>query len=256
MASPGHGLLRWLRVTLMVLEAEERVRQETGNTECVLDVIEGEVDLLRAGSLWHRAVRRSFFDDKATLMCIPPRATYELLARSPAIVLGIQAPVERAGTWGVVRAEDVPARVVGRSTWQRTVWPGTAELPVTQRLLVGETYNPPGNWSSYPPHKHDSIDPPRELPYEELYFFRFDPPGGFGLQRIYGEEQGNGRFDVVLTVEDGDAVIIPRGYHPVVAAPGYRMGYVWALCGQGKQYGAWTEDPAHSWVARGDDDAS
>ena len=112
--------------------------------------------------------------------------------------------------------------------------------------MVGETLNPPGGWSSYPPHKHDVDDPPREAIYEEVYFFRIQPEGGFGIQRVYERREGADALNEVLVVEDGDTVIIPRGYHPVVAAPGYQLSYVWALRGEGRRYGAWSDDPAHA----------
>lgn len=250
LVSPDDGTVRWLTVTLHVLRAGEQLRGETGEHEYVLDVLAGTVQVLREGQPWQTVTRPSFFQHGPVLICIPPASRYAVMAETPATLLAVHAPAPTGGDWAVVLPHDAPARDVGRDSWQRTVWPGTSTLAVTQRLLVGETLNPPGGWSSYPPHKHDTVNPPRELPYEEVYFFRFDPPGGFGLQRIYGQHPDGTPFDVAFTVEDGDAIVIPRGYHPVVAAPGYAMGYVWALCGEGKQYGAWTEDPAHQWVGQ------
>jgi 5-deoxy-glucuronate isomerase len=110
---------------------------------------------------------------------------------------------------------------------------------------VGETFNEPGGWSSYPPHKHDRHDPPAEVALQEVYHFRLQPRQGFGIQRMYSPERGT---DEVLVVEDGDTVLIPFGYHPVVAAPGYRLYYLWALAGEGRDLRL-REDPAHAWVA-------
>jgi 5-deoxy-glucuronate isomerase len=111
-------------------------------------------------------------------------------------------------------------------------------------LIIGETFNPPGNWSSSPPHKHDRDDPPREEKFEEVYFYRLDPPQGFALQRVYSAD---GDLDVCYAVKHNDAVVLPRGYHPVVAAPGYRLYYLWVLAGQSRNP-VWSEDPAHSWI--------
>jgi 5-deoxy-glucuronate isomerase len=107
--------------------------------------------------------------------------------------------------------------------------------------MVGETFSPSGSWSSFPPHKHDGLDGEPRL--EEVYHFRVDLPGGFGIQRLYtsaGE-------DVSLTVEDGDAVLIPYGYHPVAVAPGYRLYYLWALAGDERRLALY-EDPRHRWI--------
>jgi len=116
------------------------------------------------------------------------------------------------------------------------------------RLLVGETFNPPGNWSSYPPHKHDTLNPPLEAPAEEIYFFLVSPPQGWGIQRIYTAPDHPEPLDEVYVVQDGDATILPRGYHPVCAAAGYRLYYLWGIAGEERRYGAWTDDPAHAWV--------
>src|SRR5712692_7091719 len=86
----------------------------------------------------------------------------------------------------------------------------------------------------------------RQARLQEVYHFRIDPPQGFGIQRIYSPERG---LNEAFVVEDGDTVVIPFGYHPVVAAPGYRLYYLWALAGDGRDLRV-VEDPVHGWVAR------
>ena len=88
--------------------------------------------------------------------------------------------------------------------------------PHAQRLMVGETFNPPGHWSSFPPHKHDGRN--GEPCLEEVYHFRVDPPHGFGHQMLYTEDGES----VTHQVRDGDAVLLPYGYHPVSSPPGLR----------------------------------
>ena len=108
--------------------------------------------------------------------------------------------------------------------------------------MVGETINPPGNWSSYPPHKHDRHAPPDEVALEELYYYRFKPETGFGVQLIYDDRDETARI-----VRDGDVVAIPSGYHPVVAAPGYSLYYLWVMAGEGRMLAPYF-DPTHAWV--------
>jgi len=109
--------------------------------------------------------------------------------------------------------------------------------------MVGETFNPPGNWSSYPPHKHDGKN--GEPILEEIYYYRVDPPQGFGHQMQYSA----GGECVTHVVRDGDAVLLPYGYHPVSAPPGYRLYYLWAIAGAERRLALY-EDPAHTWIHR------
>jgi 5-deoxy-glucuronate isomerase len=115
---------------------------------------------------------------------------------------------------------------------------------IPQNLIVGETINPPGNWSSSPPHKHDVDDLPMESKLEEVYFYKLKPQQGFGLQRIYSDD---GDLDEAYVIRDGDTVAFPRGYHPVVAAPGYQLYYLWVLAGE-KRIMCPNDDPDHAWV--------
>jgi len=121
-----------------------------------------------------------------------------------------------------------------------------------QRLLLVEVYTPSGNWSSYPPHKHDVHKPPDEVDLEEIYYYRIDRPEGYAIQRVYTSD---GRIDQTLTVRDGEMVLIPEGYHPVVAAHGYNVYYLNALAGSARSMAA-SDDPDYAWVRQswGDQD--
>lgn len=253
-ASPETAPLRWLSLGRLGLAMGHAYKDNTGEQEAVLDVLAGTVTLEIDGPRQeHLGGRSDPFGAGPTLICLPPSTAYRVTSLGhTADVLIVRAPVadvpETAVRSTVVRPEDAPGRRIGAANWARQVWPGTALAPGTQRLMVGETLNPPGNWSSYPPHKHDTENPPIEAIYEEVYFFSIKPVGGFGIQRVYECRQAEDALDEVFVVEDGDVAIIPRGYHPVVAAPGYQLAYVWALCGTGRTYGAWSNDPAHDWV--------
>ena len=111
-----------------------------------------------------------------------------------------------------------------------------------------EVITPAGNWSSYPPHKHDVHNPPTEVDQEEIYYYRIDHrngrPEGYAVQKVY---TGDGRIDETLTVRDGELVLIPEGYHPVVAAHGYNAYYLNALAGSARSLAA-SDDPNYAWV--------
>jgi 5-deoxy-glucuronate isomerase len=113
------------------------------------------------------------------------------------------------------------------------------------RLIAVEVLTPDGNWSSFPPHKHDEHSE-REVPLEEIYYFRIQGENGFGLHRTYTTD---GEIDATVTVHDGDVFLIPRGYHgPCVAPPGYPMYYLNVMAGPTERAWRVCTDPAHEWL--------
>ncbi len=138
---------------------------------------------------------------------------------------------------------------VGRDNWARTVYTHIGDNMDAAHLVAGETASRPGGWTSSPPHKHDAWRE-GEVPMEEIYHFHFEPRQGFGMIRVYTDPDDPEPFDEPCVVHDGDTVLIPRGYHPVVACPGYTVHYAWILAGEGRKYGAWTDDPRHAWIKR------
>jgi len=159
-------------------------------------------------------------------------------------------------------AADVPVelRGAGPATRQVTNFGAPGVWDHAERLICCELITPPGNWSSYPPHKHDATDP-CPVVNEEIYYYRIAGADqvtpsreGFGLHRTYtGPEHvtaGLAELDEFLEVRDGDVVLIPHGYHgPCVAAPGYPMYYLNVLAGAGAQRSMdFCDDPAHAWI--------
>ena len=118
------------------------------------------------------------------------------------------------------------------------------DLPA-RRLIVGETFTPSGNWSTFPPHKHEVDDLPREAYHEEMYFFKVAPADGFGICHYYNDQGEEENF----TVRDNTIMMAPSGYHTVVSAPGYTTYYLWFLAGEHRVQ-ATVDDPALGWVSR------
>ncbi len=206
--------------------------------------------LLRGSVVWDgvAAARSDVFGARASAVYLAPGTS---IAIEPAggtelaLVTTVDcnlAPDGRAPE--VVTPDDVVVRERGQPGWQRAVHDVVADNVPAQRLIVGETFNEPGQWSSFPPHKHDGAD--GEPALEEVYYFRFEDPNGFGFQGLY-EANGDER---AVFLRHGTIVGIPRGYHPVCAAPGYRLYYLWALVGNPRRL-AMHEDPAHRWLTQG-----
>ena len=112
------------------------------------------------------------------------------------------------------------------------------------KLMVVEVYTPGGNWSSYPPHKHDVHNPPGEVDLDEIYYYRIRRPEGFALQHLY---PASGSVAKTVQARDGDAVLVRNGFHPVVAGPGYDVYYLNFLAGSARAL-AVTEDADHVWL--------
>jgi 5-deoxy-glucuronate isomerase len=159
-------------------------------------------------------------------------------------------PAEDAAPARVVGPSDQRIAEVGEGNWSRTVRTILGPEPGhdAQRLLLGETINPPGNWSSYPPHRHDRHNPPEEVDLEEVYLFKTNPAGGFGVQIRY--ELDGDRAEEAFLVRDDDIAVIRTGFHPVVAASGYELYYLWVMAGDGRVMMPYV-DPAHAWVMNG-----
>ncbi|MDP9332630.1 MAG: 5-deoxy-glucuronate isomerase [Actinomycetota bacterium] len=194
--------------------------------------------------------RTSVFEQRASAVYLPPGSSVTVDASSDvelalAATLGYALASPSNTSSGdaptVVHPDDVVVHPRGKPGWQRDVHDVIADGVPARHLLVGETFNQPGQWSSFPPHKHDGAD--GEPVLEEVYYYRFDRPDGFGFQGLY-EVDGDAR---AVFLRHGSIVGIPRGYHPVCAAPGYRLYYLWALAGEHRQLAIY-EDPAHRWL--------
>ncbi|HEY9066527.1 MAG TPA: 5-deoxy-glucuronate isomerase [Burkholderiaceae bacterium] len=116
--------------------------------------------------------------------------------------------------------------------------------PTAAHLLVVEVLTPAGHSSSYPPHKHDTDALPGETQLEETYYHRIHPPQGFAFQRVYTDDRS---LDEAMAVEDHDVVMVPRGYHPVVAPHGYDVYYLNVMAGPSRHW-VFRNDPAHEWM--------
>jgi len=213
--------------------------------EAALVVLGGRCEIWAGEQHWPRVgEREEVFSGRASALYLPAGSNLRVKALGSLEAALITSPASSKGEAVLVRPEEVAVHTVGSDNWRRSVHEIINARVPAQRLLVGETYNEPGAWSSYPPHKHDHEIPGKEAPLEEIYHFRVNPPEGFGIQRSYSPERG---LDEALVVKHGDTVEIPFGYHLVAAAPGHKVYYLWALAGKERELQA-QEDPAHSWV--------
>lgn len=212
-------------VCLVLLAGSCRVRWTPGGT--------------RAERLGPRA---GVFGGYPHALYIPPGVRFSVDADEHTHIADCRAPARRPFPARVVRPEDCGYEIRGGGNASRQIVDILPAAFPAERLLICEVYTPAGNWSSYPPHKHDQDNAPLEADLEETYYYRFRDPDAFGFQRLYSAD---GHKDRVLTVADGDLVLIREGYHPFVTAFGYDAYYLNVLAGARRSM-ATTDDPRHA----------
>jgi 5-deoxy-glucuronate isomerase len=217
----------------------------TDRREACCVVLSGRADVSFGGTEW-RGVggRESVFDGLPDSVYVPPGDVLVVTAASDhcEVALG-WAPAARGAEPALIAAAGVRAFKRGSGQTERTIHNILMEDRGAESLLVTEVLTPGGNWSSYPPHKHDTDDPPRESYLEETYYHRMKRPDGFAVQLVYTDDRS---LDSALQVRDGDVVLVPRGYHPVAAGPGYDLYYLNVMAGPVRRWLV-TTDPDHRW---------
>ena len=234
---------------LITLELEDLLPDHSferqTHAETVVVVLSGTAEVEADGRhLGRIGGRASVFDGPGDAVYAPPGTSLRMSGLSAGQLAIAAAPVGQgtAGSARIIRPGDQRIADVGKGNWTRNVRTILGPEHAAARLLLGETINAPGNWSSYPPHRHDREAPPDEVRLEEVYLFKVHPAGGFGVQVHY--EDGVREASIV---QDDDVAVIRSGYHPVVAAPGYALYYLWVMAGDGRQMIPHL-DPAHAWV--------
>jgi 5-deoxy-glucuronate isomerase len=223
-----------------------RFMLDTEGSEACIVVIAGRC-AVRIGEIgWpHVGERATPFDGPPHAIYAPPGVTVEVAAHSGDVEIAIgSAPAERGEPARHIRPSDTRREVRGTGSMERTIHHILMEDAAAEALLVTEVVTPPGHWSSYPPHKHDTDEPPRETLLEETYYHRLREPAGFALQRVY---TADGQVDETVAVRDGDLVLVPRGFHTVSAAPGYELYYLNVMAGPVRRWCV-TFDTDHEWL--------
>lgn len=241
----GESGLTYLDLGIVVLEDEESFGEDTVNNEVGLIILTGKCTVEVRDKIFPAiGGRPDVFSGNAYAVYIPCKNSFSITALGSAEVAVVKAPSDLESEARLIKPEDVLSRSVGKLNWRRDVKDIIDLRTEAKHLVIGETINPPGNWSSAPPHRHDYDRLPEEVNMEEVYFYKVKPKGGFGMQRIY---KPDGSVEQAFVVQENDAVAIPEGFHPVVAAPGYSLYYLWALAGEQRILRPY-DDPQHSWL--------
>ena len=219
-------------------------RSTEGREACAV-ILSGRVDVAFGEQEW-RGVgsRETVFSGPPDAVYVPPGGTLAITASSEVCEVALcWAPAVRGAKAARISASDVHPFKRGSGRTERTIHNILMEDRPAESLLVTEVFTPGGNWSSYPPHKHDTDNLPSESYLEETYYHRTARPEGFALQMVYTDDRS---LNEALQVRDGDVVLVPRGYHPVVAGPGYDLYYLNVMAGPHRRWLV-TTDPDHRW---------
>lgn len=224
--------LYYLRFKTIFLKSEKSIFSDTFlSHETVLVLLSGKCNVTVSEVTFELGARKSVFDGHSDSLYIPAGAEFSVQSAGGECLLACVSSLARVADNEpfLIKGADVDVKTVGANEYQRKV--GTIFSPDLvngeSRLRVGETYNAPGKWSSWPPHKHAVDNYPEETRYEEIYLFRISKKGGFGYLRVYNDE-----MDESFTVKDLDCAVVTEGYHPICAAPDTEVYYLWALSGR------------------------
>lgn len=240
----GFGLYR--------LAAGETAAEPTGDTEVILVLVEGRARVGAGGRDFGELGDRLDVFEKTPPHCayVPMGSSWSATATTPCTLAVCTAPGKASGRSAeVIGPAGIGATTRGRGANTRHIFPiAMEERDVADSLLVTEVFTPQGNWSSYPPHRHDEDDYPRMTYLEESYYHRLNPPQGFGFQRVFTDDLA---LDETMAVANHDVVLVPRGHHPCGTPYGYEMYYLNVMAGPLRKW-RFENHPDHDWIYRRD----
>jgi 5-deoxy-glucuronate isomerase len=244
-ASPEAVGFEYLSFSVIRLSSADRFEGQTGQDEAGLVLLGGRCGVRSSAGNWESiGGRRDVFDGMPYAVYLPIDTEYTIVTETGCEIALCSSRAEQSFPARLITPADVEVEIRGGGNATRQINHILKPEFQAHRLLLVEVYTPSGNWSSYPPHKHDVHNPPGEVDLEEIYYYKIDRPGGYAIQRLY---TADGRIDIALTVRDGELVLVREGYHPVVAAHGYNVYYLNALAGSAHSMAA-SDDPEYAWV--------
>ncbi|MBJ6362452.1 5-deoxy-glucuronate isomerase [Paenibacillus sp. GCM10012307] len=232
------------------LEQGQKLVKQTGDREFCAVLLSGraavstnELERVEIGQ------RMSVFEQIPPYsLYVPPHDEFTIEAATAVEVALCAAPGKGNHKARVIEPAHVGAEKRGHGSTERYIHNILPEQQSADSLLVVEVYTPGGHWSSYPPHKHDQDNLPAESFLEETYYHKIEPAHGFAVQRVYTLDDPE-PLDETLVLKDGDAVLVPKGFHPVSAAPGYNLYYLNVMAGPVRTW-KFYNDPAHEWLMK------
>lgn len=228
------GELRNLEMAVLHLGGGQTHTLQTGDREFALVLIQGECRVsLRSGPGATLGPRRNPFDDLPYALFVSREETVDFEARDSSFFGIASSPAEKKLAHTFITPDQVGAGLRGADNWTREVrkicW---SDNTTGNLLLAGETCTPSGNWSTIPPHRHEYDVEGEEAAYEEIYFFQFSRPQGYGLIWQFDDQ---GDLDQAFSLKTNDAVYQNKGYHPTVCSPGTTLYHLTFMAGSRRE---------------------
>jgi len=245
--SPKSAGWKYVGFGLYHLQAGAVASEQTLDREVILVLVEGKARLSGAGQdFGELGERLSVFERlPPACVCIPNGADWRAEATTDCVLAVCSAPGMGGHGAAVIGPDGITLEARGKGANTRYIHNIAMEnRDVADSLLVTEVFTPQGNWSSYPPHRHDEDNFPDMTYLEETYYHRLNPAQGFGFQRVFTED---GALDETMAVNDGDVVLVPRGHHPCGAPYGYEMYYLNVMAGPLRKW-RFQNHPDHNWI--------
>ena len=259
MVRPGEPDWHHTGLSIRTLLPGQSVEIDTGDCEYIVLPLSGSAEVIIDGDSVPLGGRADVFAGATDLAYVPRGTTFAVVSAGGARIAFPNAKAANDIPFQRIAVDDVETELRGAGVSSRQVRNfGTPGVLDADSIIACEVLTPAGNWSSYPPHKHDEHRPGKESVLEEIYYFELqlsdDVPEGvkgndpIGYQRVYGTDERP--IDVLAEVRGGDLVLVPHGWHgPAMAPPGYDMYYLNVMAGPGTER-QWliTDDPRHAWV--------
>lgn len=239
--------LKFTALKVINLEKNTTYSELNADLESCIVILEGKATVTDGKVIYESIGRRNtIFDKKPTdSVYISNNKMIKVQAEIKCKILIAYAPSNKELPTKLIEAEDVLLEKRGLYMNKRYVQTILSDQDIiSENLLVVEVYTGSGNWSSYPPHKHDQDNLPKESFLEEIYYHEINPKQGFVLQRVYTDD---GELDEVMAVNNEDVVLVPKGYHPVAVPDGYESYYLNVMAGPTKIW-RFHNHPDHEWI--------
>ncbi|MDM5336194.1 5-deoxy-glucuronate isomerase [Fictibacillus enclensis] len=239
--------LEYVGVKVVDLAPGRSYKENLSNTECCIVALTGKINVSDSEQVFENlGTRESVFEKKPTdSVYVSNDRTFEVTAVTQARIVLCYSPSSLSLPTKLIKAEDNSIENRGKYSNKRLVHNILPDSdPSANSLLVVEVYTESGNWSSYPPHKHDQDNLPHESFLEETYYHEMNPRQGFVFQRVYTDDRS---IDETMAAENGDVVVVPAGYHPVGVPDGYESYYLNVMAGPSRSW-KFHNEPAHEWI--------
>ena len=241
--TPASAGWDYVHFTVRRLAPGESLHVTTRGEECAIVLLSGSGAVTIDGAPPQPfGPRRSVFESYPHAVYVPDGHDAVLDTAELTDVAVARAPSTAALEPRIVNPEQCGYEIRGGGNATRQIIDILPPAFPADKLMICEVLTPGGNWSSYPPHKHDTDNPPVEVDLEEIYYYRMKGPAGYGLQRLY---TADGSRDETLKVQDGDLVLVREGYHPYVSGYGIDSYYLNVLAGTRRSMAA-SDDPRYA----------